>query len=261
MQRITIHLVCSLVFFLPSITAVAQDGRERARQAIEEAQAHAGGGRHALAAQRYLESYELMREAGMRNAPLVLWNAGDQLSQIPGREQEAIDTIRRFLEESAALADEAAQVRDWRSNALTLLDELEARAPAQPDVQIEDSGGGEPHTTERQEHLSPIGPVVLGAGIALMGAGAVFGALALVDESSLTDRCGGDLCLDTEEHRSLHSQMLTFANVSDALLITGGLAAITGVVLLFALDPETEDIAPQAACTDTGCLAGVAGSF
>jgi len=245
-----------LLLLAPAL-AHAQSARERAQQAIEEAQAHAEGGRHALSAQRYMDGYELMREAGMRNAPLVLWNAGDQLSQIPGREQEAIDTIRRFLEESATLADEAAQVRDWRSTALSLLDELEARVS--PDESDEEPDRA---PAEREEHLSPIGPIVLGAGIAVLGVGGVFGALALVNEGRLTDMCGGDICLDTDEHRSLHSEMLTFANVSDGLLIGGGLVAITGLVLLFALDPETsEDVAPQASCGPTGCWAGVGGSF
>ncbi|MCA9604705.1 MAG: hypothetical protein KC619_03890 [Myxococcales bacterium] len=246
-----------LLLLAPSLTQ-AQDTRERARQAIEEAQAHAEGGRHALAAQRYLDAYELMREAGMRRAPLVLWNAGDELSHVPGREREAIDAIRRFLEESTTLADEAAQVRDWRSSAMGLLDDLEAR------VSPEESGQGtgpEPPASEPEEHLSPIGPVVLGAGIVVLGAGAIFGALALVDESRLSDLCGGDVCLDTEEHRSLHGEMVTFANVSDALLIGGGLVAATGLVLLFALDPDREDVAPQAFCDPSGCWAGIEGSF
>ncbi|MCA9607907.1 MAG: hypothetical protein KC619_19995 [Myxococcales bacterium] len=252
--------LCLLLFASSLTHAQEDDARERARQAIEEAQAHAEGGRHALAAQRYLDAYDLMREAHMRRAPLVLWNAGDELSHVPGREQDAINAIRRFLEESTTLADEAAQVRDWRSSAMGLLDDLEARAS--PDEPGHGAGPERP-ASEPEGHLSPIGPVVLGAGIVVLGVGAIFGALALVDESRLSDLCGGDVCLDTEEHRSLHSEMTTFANVSDALLISGGLVAVTGLVLLFALDPERDDgdVAPQAFCGSSGCWAGIEGSF
>ncbi len=237
--------------------AEAQSARDRAEQAIEEANAHAEEGRHALAAERYLDGYDLMREAGMPNAPLVLWMAGDQLSQLPGRERDAIETLRRFLHESTTLADEAAQVRDWRSSALSRLDELEARvSPEESETAAPTEQG-----PQRREHLSPIGPIVLGIGIGALGVGGVFGALALVHESSLSEMCGGDVCLDSEENRSLHSEMLAFSGVSDGFLIGGGLVAVTGLVLLFALDPDTEEVAPEAACTTSGCWAGVRGSF
>lgn len=261
MHRTTLFAGPLCLLLLTTSLVHAQSARDRARVAIEQAQTHADEGRHALAAQRYLDAYEFLGEAGIANAPLVLWNAGDQLSMIPGREQEAIDTLRRFLEESSALADEAAQVRDWRSNALSLLDDLEARvSPAEPEPESPDAAEQAP---ERSEHLSPIGPVMLGVGIAVLGVGGIFGALALVDEARLSDMCGGDVCTDTEEHRSLHGEMLTFANVSDALLISGGLVAIAGLVLLFALDPETSEggVTPQAACTTTSCWAGIEGGF
>ncbi|MCZ7677818.1 MAG: hypothetical protein M5U28_03175 [Sandaracinaceae bacterium] len=207
--------------------------------------AHVEAERWALAAEAFRQTYELGREYNVPQAPIGLWNMGLALMRIPGREAEAIDIFRRFLDESTTLTDDA-EIRDWRSTAVEHIAELEARI-----------GSGEASTEEGREEdagehvdetaadaqpvpsggggISPIGPIVLGAGILGLGIGAVLGALALVDDGALNTRCGGTACPDTAENHGTYSEMWSLAAASDVALIVGGLAAVTGLVLSIVL--------------------------
>ena len=255
---LSVSLLCLLSV---SSLASAQDTRERARQVVEEAAAHAREGRHALAAERYLDGYALMREAGMHNAPLALWSAGDQLAQIPGREQEAIETIRRFLEESAVLADEAAQVRDWRSNALSLLDVLEARAPRGPSSDLSPPDDDATPTTQSSSGISPVGPIVMGAGGAALLAGVIIGAVSLTQASDFRGACD-DLTMCPAALRPQYDEMRAFSAAADVLYVAGGLTAALGLVLTLTIT-EGSDETPtvSASCTPQGCGAVMQGRF
>jgi hypothetical protein len=253
---ITSAILCALLA-LASPSAQAQDDatETRARQLLAQAQAHYDGGRKALAAQTYLELYELLREAGHPRAPIALWNAGNTLTDVPGRERDAIETLRRFLDESTALTDDQ-DVRDWRSEAVSLIDELEARVGPEPhgaateqlSEPAEDARVAEPPDDMSGEEggggISPIGPIVLGVGIATAAVGGVLGALALVRDGELAGRCAERTCLDTPENRATNHEMRTLSIAADAMLVAGGLIAIGGIALVLVLNdggsaPET----------------------
>lgn len=197
----------------------------------DEAIALDDAGRYALAAQRYLDLHAAMQRAGLPRAPVALWSAGLALTRVPGRERDARATLQRFLAESTTLTEDA-QIRDWRSTALEHVAELEAR------IGSATSAGGDAPGERREAPsggISPVGPIVLGAGVLTLGVGAVFGALALTRENDLATRCGGLACLDTPEHRGIDDEMRTFGAVTDVLLVVGGVAGITGTILTFVL--------------------------
>lgn len=221
--------------------SIPEEVRAQGRQLQSEARAHVDAERWALAAQTYRQVYDLGREHGLAQAPLALWNVGLALMRIPGREVEARDAFRQFLDESTALTEDP-QVRDWRSTALEHIAELDARiGPPSEEEGENEAGEGEAEPNEVQAPatsgggISPVGPVVLAAGVIALGVGGVFGALALTAESSLAERCGGLACLDTPQHRGAYDEMRTFGVVADVMLIVGGLAAITGTILTFTL--------------------------
>lgn len=260
---------CLLVAATASVAA-AQDARERARQAVVEAEAHVEQGRHALAAQRYLEAYDLMREAGMPRAPLVLWNAGAQLSRVPGREQDAIDTIRRFLAESSTLADEAAQVRDWRSSAMSLLDELEARAgptpPASPTLETPAahlSTPGVPPPAPASGGPALTEPLVLlGVGLALGAVAAGLGIAVTLRDDELSAMCADGHCPASAQ--ALADEVGQLALGADLLLAAGGLVTAAAVVWAIVAASQPPSEAPptvSAGCGVGGCTIDLRGRF
>jgi hypothetical protein len=79
------------------------------------------------------------------------------------------------------------------------------------------------------------GVIALAVGGAALGAGAVFGALALGADSDVTARCPDDRCGSDDDltvARDDQSSSQGLADVSTVMFIVGGVAAATGVVLL-----------------------------
>lgn len=250
MRNVALAFACALL--VPS-AASAQGDRARLEVALQEAEAHEQGGRPALAAERYLEAYDLMRRAQMRNAPLVLWNAGHQLAQVPGREREAIDVIRRFLSESTPLADEMAQVRDWRSRALSELDELEARAT--PSSELAEPTGETESETSSGGGISPIGPIVMGIGGAALIPGLIVVGVAFAQDQDLRSRCptqvGCDPAIPDDDVESTRNLGIA----GDVTWIAGAAVALTGLVLTLVLE-ETDDDEPGTAFQLQGAPGG-----
>lgn len=233
--------LCALAVTWSTSAAAQTEAEAEARRILQEAQAHDAEGRPAMAAQRYLELYDVMRGAELPRAPIALFSAGLALSQLPGREREAIDTLQRFLDESTTLTDDA-EVRDWRSEAVTLIDELEARAaPAEEEVEGPEESDTPAEAAEPVEPadeggggISPIGPVLLGVGGAAVVAGIIMGAVAFSQGQDLLDRCPtemdcpGDLRDDEDTARTL-------AIAGDVTWIGGAIVAATGLVLTLVL--------------------------
>jgi hypothetical protein len=89
--------------------------------------------------------------------------------------------------------------------------------------------------------LRNAGFVVGGAGIVSLGAGLGLGGLALSKKnaSNAPGNCGaGDVC--TAQGQALRTGAIQAATVSTALVIVGGAATVTGVVLL-AISPKADD--------------------
>jgi tetratricopeptide (TPR) repeat protein len=107
---------------------------------------------------------------------------------------------------------------------------------------------------------------ILAAGGAMIAAGAITGAVALAERSSLDASCPLQLCPVGFDARGRQSAIETLAVATDVLLIAGGVTALTGLVLGIALGPRTEPLsqgAPKvgAACATDGCVAVVRGEM
>ncbi len=244
-----------------SALAQTEEERARLREILHEAEGHMQAGRHARAAERYMDVYNGLTAAQSPRASVALWNVGVALTNLPGREEEAIATLRRFLDESTALAEDP-EVRNFREQANEHIGELEARVRARgtsgssadtsPTSQPESSGG-----------ISPIGPIILGVGGAALLTGAILGGVSLARAGDLDAMCTDGVCPDTAQAQSLHSEMLTFSNAADGLMIAGGVIAAVGLVLTFVL-PAGQSESPATAgvaCRGSGCELFVRGSM
>jgi hypothetical protein len=214
--------------------------RDEARRLLAEAEAHEDAGRHALAAERYLDMYDVMRGAGMERAPIALFSAGRTLAQVPGREAEARDTLRRFMSESTTLTEDP-QVRDWRSGAASLIDELEARTAAAQEGDGTSPELGEPGVRSGPAEgsgagqISPVGPVVLGLGGAVLIPGLIIIGVAYSQDQNLIARCPARVECDAAM-RSEVPDTRSLGLVGDVLWIAGAGVAILGLVLTFVLE-------------------------
>jgi hypothetical protein len=206
-----------------------------ARRMIGEAAAHEEAGRFGLAYDGYMAVYEHMRTTGLPRAVVALFNAGNALRRVPGREADTRDVLQRFLDESTALNDDP-RMRDFRSNALTYIAEIDARSPREE--------GGDPVVADTSGGISPIGPIVMGAGGALLIVGAILGILSLSDADELRTTCGGDVCPPTEQDR-IDDLALT-SGLADGFLFGGAAIAAVGLVLTFTLDGGSTETAEPA---------------
>jgi hypothetical protein len=205
----------------------ASDHADEARRILSEAQAHDDAGRYALAYERYIDLYEHMRASALPRAAVALWNAGIALRQVPGREADARDTLQRFLDESTSMTGDP-QVRDWRSTAVEHIAELDARTRQdEPEPEVAPDPGG----------LSPVGPIVLSIGGAIVVAGLVLGGVALSVDGDFEDMCPSRMNCD-ESTRSTYDRATTLAGIADAMWITGAVTGLVGLVLTFALSSD-----------------------
>ncbi|MBX3271239.1 MAG: tetratricopeptide repeat protein [Sandaracinaceae bacterium] len=233
--------------------AQAQDAQvEEARQIFDQAEADFHGARYPEAATGYRRAYELLRDAGRPTAPLILYNLGLALERA-GREAEAIDAFQRFVDDAIARdEDTQSKILEARGRLVT----LRARAssspsPAERPVGSSSSSGG----------ISPVGPILLGAGGALVVTGLVLGGVALGSDGDVGAMCPSrDAC--DPSLRSQHEDAQTLALVGDVLWIGGAVVAATGLVLTFVLTEGGGESATAAvSCGPTGCHAGVRGTF
>jgi len=249
-----------LIFAFTPAPSLAQEptGAARMERLRDEAQAHRRAGRHALAAERFLELHQAMSAESHPRASVALWSAGRSLNELPGREAEAVEVLRRFLAESTALATDpemGPRVSQWRSEAVSMIDELEARAP-QADAGPPPSPAS---TSEPEQRPSPVGPVMLGVGGAILVTGVIVGAFALGQAAEFRDLCD-DLSMCPTSLRPQYDEMRTYGMVADILMVAGGAIAAAGLVLTFVLTEDVEATA-SAACTTQGCFAFARGAF
>jgi hypothetical protein len=261
-------LAIALVLLAPTV-ALAQAGqqpsaerqaqaREEAGRLLTEAEAHTEAGRPALAARSYLAMYEVMRSGGLPRAPIALYSAGRALAQVPGREQEARETLQRFLDESTTLTEDP-QVRDWRSNALEQITELNARIGSQRPPG-DDTGARAPQPSAGGGGVSPVGPVLLGIGGASLVAGVIIFAVAVAENDALVAMCPGGVCPTSARSRAEGVESLGLA--ADITLIGGAVVAATGLALTLLLrDAPGQDSPVAVGCGVTGCGVELRGHF
>lgn len=226
-----------------------------ARALFEEASQHHRDGRYALAAAAFQEAYGLLAEEDHPGAPLILYNLGASLAEIPGRECEARAAYSRFLQE----ADAASQtVQENRQTVQQRIRELDARVG---DCQEHSAEGSADPAPEPSSGISPVGPIIIGVGGAAVIAGVVMGTLALTTDSNLSTSCGGDVCTDTPEHRAMYDELTVYAGLADGLLIGGAAIAALGVALTLVLEGDSDTPAVSAGCIGDRCAAVLWGTF
>jgi hypothetical protein len=123
-----------------------------------------------------------------------------------------------------------------------------------PERRIEE----EPSGTWRK----PFGFVVGGLGVGAVGAGAVLGVITLNDASSVHKTCPTMTCANPAT-RSENQTAENLADASTGLFIGGGVAVVTGLVMVLT-SPRRTEVAPRTAWVRSvigPSFAGVAGGF
>lgn len=120
-------------------------------------------------------------------------------------------------------------------------------------------GGASPSTPESSS-ISPVGPVLLGVGGAVLVAGVVMGLVSLDQNSQIDAMCPGGTCADRPELHDRVSEMLTLSAAADAFWIGGAVVAAVGLVLTLVIEQES-DTAVTAQCGPLSCGAGMRGHF
>lgn len=115
-----------------------------------------------------------------------------------------------------------------------------------------------PTVSPREEKPSLTGPiVVLSAGAATLGAGALTGVIALGKTNDIADRCPNDVCPRSFDLDAERSRARTFVAVTDVLLVLGGATVLGGLYWLYragSSEPKTTGRV-KAPTRDTGLLA------
>lgn len=275
MRLARIFFVSALVT-LTSATAFAQADEARARQEFDSASTEFGRGNFALALQAFQRAYDMLE--GHPRRPLILFNIGRCYEEL-GRFQDARDAYTRYLHEAGP---EAVQREETEAR----LRELETRVSMGQDGAGTHTDTGTTGTSESGEHdtsgggasaaasssapsdastsggggISPVGPILLGVGGAMVLAGAITGGLTLSSRGDLTAMCTGMAC--PESSRGLANDVSTLALTTDILLFGGLAVAATGILLTLLLtDGGSSDTAASLTCTDQGCMAFLAGEM
>lgn len=233
--------------------------RREARRLFAEASSFAEAEQWALAAQAWLRLRDYMQAHAFPRAVVAEHNICFALGHLPGRERDAIDACRRFLEGSntPALTDDA-EIRDFRSADVERIAELEARLGTAENSSAEEPAPPVEPSTAQVGSLSPIGPIVLGVGGAAMIASAIVGGVGLAQDGSLAAMCMGGNC--PESARPLASEVKNLILAADVLFLGGLAVAATGVVLTLVLR-EGGPPPVTAGCGPEGCGLQVQGRF
>lgn len=230
---LSLSLALAALFIAP--TASAQDSDdELARQHHDLATALYARGEFGAAALEFQEAYRLSsRSELLYNLYLSLRDAGQM--------RPAAEALRAYLG-AVPDAENAAVLRAR----LATLDAQFAREdagepPADPPPLSEPPTGIEPPASG----VSPVGPIVLGAGGAALIAGVVTGVLTLDARSRLDALCPDRACPPGFE--GTRDEGSALAAVTDVLLIGGGVVAATGLVLTLVLPGEPSEPAVSVA--------------
>ena len=120
---------------------------------------------------------------------------------------------------------------------------------------------------EAEGGVSPVGIVVGGVGVGMLAGGLVSGLLANGQFDDIEAACPDQRCVvgfDLEGERATQDRL---NRTTDVLLFGGAAVTLTGLVLLFVLDPATDDddagapASASASCGPTGCRADLTVDF
>lgn len=278
----TLWVLGALLLFAPS-AAGAQALTEDA-----EAQMHFEMGRRYYESGRFPESAEEFERAyALSHLPALLYNlflsyrdAGNDpeaarvlrsyVESLPADNEQRVllEARLRTLEERVASARAAATAEATPTEPTESTESTESTETTEPtdptttdDAASSSSDASTPASSAslRSHDLALAGGAVGGVGVALVLASLGTGIAALGERSSLNTLCPMNECAPGFEGARDRGQALAIA--TDALWITGTVAAATGLALLLVDLTASDDVAAAAACTDSGCSAVVGGSF
>lgn len=220
---------------------------------------------YARAEIEFRRAWELLD--GHPRRALVLVNIGRCVESQPGREAEALELFERALAETNALAAEDAGIREARHIAEERIAELNARMAARgpeerPESEASRAPASSPSSSSGRaaEPLSPVGPIVLAVGGAMILAGAITGGLALAEHDDVTGMCDAQRMRCPPELEGRANDLAALSFTTDVLLWGGLAVAATGAILTYLLREESGG-SLSAGCTETGCVGFVTGSF
>ena len=269
-MRGVFFLWVGLILALAATTtpAAAQDADEpdvrveEARALFERAEAQFAARQFAPAAENYQRAYDLMREAGRPTAALILFNIGRAYDR-GGQTEQARAAYQQFVDEAPQdNADTRARVvtAQGRIRAFAVAATAESTGPQAATARTSASSSAQGSSSSGSGGMSPVGPIVLAGGGALVVAGLVLGGVALAQDGDVggmcPDRTGCDPSLEGD-----YDSARTLATVGDVLWIAGAATAATGLILMFVLQDDGDTPTASMACTDRGCMAAVRGSF
>ncbi len=242
-----------LLVALSPLAAHAQEPEEdvrirEARGHFEAAEAAFAAGRYDEAAAGYGRSHALLVEAGRHTAPLVLYNIALAQDRA-GRGAEARASYERFLREAPA---DLPGIGDLPAQARARIAVLPPPATPSPAVA--------PVPTPSEGAISPIGPIVLGAGGVLLATGLVLGGVALLEDGALGAECPSRQSCPSSL-REDYDRIQSLALAGDVLWIAGAALAAAGLVLTLVLRDGPDSTTARMSCGPTGCAAAVRGTF
>ncbi len=238
-----------------------EDPREvEARQAFLEGREHFEDERYRLAVESFRRAYAILEEVGSPMAPTILYNVATALDELPGHQEEARDTYRRFLDEAPEDGDpELRRTVEMRIRELDL--SIEEQAVTETDPVVEEPSPVVEDDEPAEESMSLVGPIVAAGGGALLITGAILGGLALGQGKDIEEACP-ELTGCSPALQSDYDQMRTRSVTADVLIFGGLAIAAVGTVLMFTLKDEAdEDVSVGAACDGQGCYASARGRF
>ncbi len=244
------------------------DRDQDARQLFQAAQVLYTDGDFERAGQMFESAYELSgRTQMLYNAYLAYRDGqmhadaqrvlGQYLDQPDAQNRHQLEARLAALQRAAEESERSGASEETRAESVASSDDPgdsgEVPATATPEEAASDTDVT--HELEGTSGRSAVGPVVVGAGAALLIVGGVMGIMATKDANTLAERCVGTLC--SPDDIGLRDQSRRRGNASTALLVGGGLTAALGAVLWAlrgrAADTEGDASASVRPRVDVGC--------
>lgn len=196
------------------------------------------------------------------NSPTLVYNVA-RVYELLGELDDAIRYYHMFLRMLGPDdADERSRVADTIGRLEGAQREAEENAPPPPE---EDARLDRPVLVEEHGVADLAFWLTAGGSAVLLATGGILGALALMQKNSADCTVGDQCTLDERDDAATSAQNLALG--ADILLITGGVAALSAVLLYF-LRTRTVETYPQYEGTTAffgtdgqGALAGLRGTF
>lgn len=221
--------------FLPTFVLVlatarlasAQEDPEQLQRAVllfEESEHLYNEGSFAEAAALLRRAYELHAD------PTLLFNLARALEGM-GDLDGAVETYERYLAEAGSAPDRGAVER----RLVTLREQRDRLARADSNSETTAPTVEPPPPSGGGVTIDPIGWIVAGVGLAMIGGGAAFG---VVSQDLDGQAAAAPVMVDAVD---LHSQAETMAILADVFFVAGGLAVAGGVIWGIATIGSEED--------------------